>query len=149
MDDLVIRPFSAEDQQATRALVLAGLGEHFGWIDERRNPDLDDIAASYAPPRCVFLVAEVAGELVGAGALRPTDGGAGEIVRVSVQREWRGRGVARTLVMRLLAHGQERGLRRVVVETNNDWHDAIGLYQRCGFVQYAEDEESVYLALSL
>lgn len=149
MDDPVIRPFTAEDQQAARALILEGLGEHFGWVDEQRNPDLDDITASYEPPRCAFLVAEVAGELIGAGALRRTDEAAGEIVRVSVRREWRGRGVARTIITQLLEYAKEQGLRRVEVETNNDWYDAIGLYQRCGFVQYAEDEESVYLTLSL
>ncbi len=149
MDDSVIRPFTAEDQQATRALILEGLGEHFGWIDERHNPDLDDIAASYALPLSSFLVADIAGELVGTGALRYTDEGVGEIIRVSVRRNWRGRGVARAIITRLLAYAKEQGLRRVVVETNNDWYDAIGLYQRCGFVQYAVDEESVYLALNL
>jgi len=35
------------------------------------------------------------------------------------------------------------------VETNNDWYDAIGLYERCGFVEYDRDAESVYLALPL
>src|SRR5262249_6135936 len=57
-DHLIMRPFAPEDQQAAQALILAGLGEHFGWIDERRNPDLVDIAASYAPPDSTFLVAE-------------------------------------------------------------------------------------------
>jgi GNAT superfamily N-acetyltransferase len=149
MDQFVIGLFTPEDQQAARALILAGLGEHFGWIDERRNPDLDDIAASYAPPRCTFLVAESAGKLVGTAALRHVDECTGELVRVSVQREWRGQGVGRLLVARLLACAREQGLERVVVETNNDWYDAIGLYRGCGFSQYAEDDESVYLALDM
>lgn len=148
----IIRPFAAGDQGAARALVLAGLGEHFGWIDERLNPDLDDIAASYAPPDCRFLVAESAGDLVGTGALRRTDkqhGHSGEIIRVSVRREWRGKGIGRAIVERLLTAAVEQGLRRVVIETNKDWDDAIGLYRRCGFARYAEDDVSVYLALDL
>ena len=151
-NQLIIRPFAAEDQLAARALILAGLGEHFGWIDERRNGDLDDIAANYAPPCHTFLVAESAGELVGTGALRHTDEHVGEMVRVSVWCDGRARRQACwsvLLVMRLKACAREQGLGRVVVETNNDWYDAIALYRRCGFVQYAEDDESVYLALDV
>jgi hypothetical protein len=35
------------------------------------------------------------------------------------------------------------------VETNCDWADAIGLYHRCGFSEYARDETSIHLALDL
>jgi GNAT superfamily N-acetyltransferase len=147
--NLIIRPFVPEDQRAARALILTGLGEHFGWVDETRNPDLEDIAASYAPPRGTFLVAVAGDMLVGTGALRRTDGYSGEIVRVSVRRDWRGQGVGRMLVARLLEQAREQGLKRVVVETNNNWYDAIGLYRRCGFAQYAQDDVSVYLMLEL
>src|SRR6478736_3388169 len=47
-DVLVIRPFIPADQAAARALVQAGMGEHFGAIDETRNSDLDDIQAHYS-----------------------------------------------------------------------------------------------------
>jgi len=70
-------------------------------------------------------------------------------VRVSVRRDWRGHGIGRQLVTQLVACAREQGWGRVVVETNNDWFDAIALYQRCGFVQYAEDDESVYLVLDV
>lgn len=41
-----VRPFETRDQVAARKLILSGLGEHFGFIDERLNPDLDDIEFS-------------------------------------------------------------------------------------------------------
>ena len=37
---MLIRAFEPRDQAAARQLILAGLGEHFGWIDETCNPDL-------------------------------------------------------------------------------------------------------------
>src|SRR5690242_17481186 len=40
---LVLRQFAPHDASAMRQLVLAGLGDHFGIIDETMNPDLDDI----------------------------------------------------------------------------------------------------------
>ena len=32
-DEVIIRPFVPGDQTAARALILAGLAEHFGWAD--------------------------------------------------------------------------------------------------------------------
>ena len=66
---MLIRSFEPRDQTAARQLILAGLGEHFGWIDETCNPDLDDVTANYVEPGHVFLVAEIGGELVGTGGL--------------------------------------------------------------------------------
>ncbi len=86
-----IRAFVPADQDATRALILAGLGEHFGVIDPALNPDLDDIAAEYLACGHAFLIAEATGSLVGAGGLRVT-GQEGQIVRVSVAPAARRRG---------------------------------------------------------
>jgi ribosomal protein S18 acetylase RimI-like enzyme len=144
-----IRPFEAGDQEAARGLILAGLGEHFGWIDEARNPDPDDIAAHYVAPDHAFVVAQLGGELVGTGALVPEGEGTGRLVRMSVSSEHRRWGIGRALVDHLAAEARRRGYGRLLVETNNDWYDAIGLYERCGFVEYDRDAESVYLALPL
>jgi len=143
-----IRPFAPGDQPAAQLLVLEGLGERWGWIDETRNPDLDDIAAHYLAPGHYFVVVEQDGELIGTGALvaEGADGeSAGRIVRMSVAREHRGRGLGRALVEHLLDEARRRGYRRVLVETTREWHDAIRLYERCGFVAYARDDEDVHL----
>ena len=146
-----IRPFAPGDQLAARRLILEGLGERWGWVDETRNPDLDDIAAHYLAPGHYFVVVERDGELIGTGALvaEGAEGAkrqaTGRIVRMSVAREHRGRGLGRALVEHLLDEAQQRGCRRVLVETTREWHDAIRLYQRCGFVEYARDDEDVHL----
>ncbi len=36
---------------------------------------------------------------------------------------------------RLLEHARSSGYRRVILETNDDWHDAIAFYEACGFTQ--------------
>ena len=66
---MVVRPFETRDQTAARSLVLEGLGEHFGFIDESLNPDLDDIQASYPAAGHVFLVAESEGSIDGTAGL--------------------------------------------------------------------------------
>jgi hypothetical protein len=45
---LHIIPFTPAHQSAARNLILQGLGDHWGWIDEQINMDLEDIAASYS-----------------------------------------------------------------------------------------------------
>jgi ribosomal protein S18 acetylase RimI-like enzyme len=143
-----IRPLAPTDQTAARALILEGLREHWGWLDPRLNPDLEDIAASYLTPGHVFLVAESGQTLAGTGAL-VIDGDSGQIVRVAVHPQWRRRGVGRALVIALLDAARARGLTRVWMETNDDWLDAIGLYRRCGFQEFDQREGCVFMALNL
>jgi GNAT superfamily N-acetyltransferase len=146
---LVIRPFTTSDQAATRSLILAGLADHFGTLDERLNPDLNDIAATYLCTGSQFIVAELDGEIVGLGALITESSDTGRIVRMSVARHHRGRGIGRTLVKHLLDAARARGDQRVVVETTDDWSDAIGLYHACGFTQFDHRDGDIHLAIDL
>ena len=105
-----IRPFEPRDQIPARQLILNGLGEHFGWIDETRNPDLDDIAANYLQRGNVFVVAEIGGELVGTGGLITVDANTARIVRMSVSRNHLRKGIGRALVMHLLDVARQRNI---------------------------------------
>lgn len=144
-----LRPFAAADQDGVRRLILAGLGEHFGAVDERLNPDLDDIWAGYVRPGHLVVVAEIGDELVGTGTLISERPGVGRLVRMSVSSRHRRHGIGRALVAHLVERARERGYRRLLIETNDDWHDAIGLYQACGFVEEERSAGSVHLALAL
>ncbi|HZC05508.1 MAG TPA: GNAT family N-acetyltransferase [Ktedonobacterales bacterium] len=145
-----LRPFTPADQEAARALILAGLGERFGFVDETRNPDLDDIAAYYPARGHQFLVAEQAGALVGTGGLLFEDDGATcQLVRVSVRRDLRRQGIAQVIVTALLSRARKHGRQRVWVETDEPWHDAIALYQRLGFAITTRRDGLVFLELAL
>lgn len=111
------------------------------------------LAALYAPeanhildvqallqPEIDFLVAEQAGELLGCGATRRMPGAPdtagqayGEVKRMYVRPEHRGRRLAeqilRTLEARLLAGGMALAL----LETGRDQIEAVRLYERCGY----------------
>lgn len=140
--ELKIRPFTQQDQSATRQLILDGLGGHFGFIDETMNPDLDNIWQNYVMPGDIFIVAESAGQIVGTGALVTETTGVGRLVRMSVSADWQRRGIGRRLVQYLITQAKEVGYQQLLVETNHDWYDAIGLYKSCGFHEYDRDEES-------
>jgi ribosomal protein S18 acetylase RimI-like enzyme len=143
-----IRSFNSLDQVAIRQLVLEGLGERWGYIDETRNPDIDDITGHYVSRGHVVLIAEDDTGLLGTGTLVVEDGAA-HMVRVTVKLTERCRGIASAIVEELVEIARERAVRRIEVETNNDWYSAIRLYERHGFVEYDRDIESVYLAKEL
>ncbi len=107
---VTIRAFRPDDQEAARILILAGLGEHFGFIDESMNPDLDDIQRSYKANGAVFVVAEARGGIVGTGALIEKAPETGRLVRMSVSPHHRGKGIGRALVGRLLSEAPREGI---------------------------------------
>jgi GNAT superfamily N-acetyltransferase len=117
-------------QSAFRQLVLDGLAEHWGEVDETLNPDLEDVGFTYRND--VVLVAVEAGRPVGTGILvfQPP---AGEIVRMSVHRDRRRRGIGATLVSALIRSARAQGLDHLVVETNAAWTEARSFYEQTGF----------------
>lgn len=131
MSDLSIQQFTPADQPAAKALILQGLEEHWGALDLSLNPDLNDIAASYATG--VFLCAWLDGELAGTGAIVPEGEGVMRVVRMSVQKERRRMGIASQILIALLSEARRRNGHTVVLETTETWDDAIGFYLRHGF----------------
>jgi len=85
-DDIRIEHFDPAMQDAFRTLVLDGIAERWGAVDESLNTDLDDINSHYGSDR--VLIAVDGATVVGTGILliRATEG---EIVRMSVHRNYR------------------------------------------------------------
>jgi GNAT superfamily N-acetyltransferase len=117
-------------QDAFRSLVLDGMAERWGSFDESLNTDLDDIHGHYGDD-CV-LVALDSSLVVGTGILR-LQAAEGEIVRMSVHRDHRRRGIATQILVELVHLASECGVNRVVVETNVEWKEAHSLHEASGF----------------
>jgi GNAT superfamily N-acetyltransferase len=128
-----IRRFIPSDQEAVRTLIIEGLAEHFGAIDDRFNHDLDDIASHYTAS--YFVVAEAKGEIIGTGCLVPQGGDLAQIVRMSTARAHRRRGVGRAVLAALIGHARTAGIHRVILTTNEEWDDAPGFYSASGFTE--------------
>lgn len=146
---MIIRFFGPGDQDAARRVVVAGLGEHFGFIDESLNPDLDDIQASYIASGQLFLVAESEGSIVGTAGLLFESPDEVRIVRMSVRSTHRRRGIATVLLSALIDEARERSLGALAVRTQPEWVDATSFYTRAGFERFSADEVDVHLRLDL
>ena len=102
-----------------------------------------------APGRGAFLLAWEEGQPVGCGAVRRIEGQAGEIKRMYVCPEARGKGAARALLEALEAEARALGLSRLVLETGVRQRAAIALYERAGFHSTAAFGEYMKSPLSL
>jgi putative acetyltransferase len=144
---IVIEPFRPADQAEVKRLILAGLAEHWGALDPAKNPDLNDIASTYAG--FSFLVARQDGKIVGTGALVPRDNGTAEIVRMSVAKDARRTGIGRAVLHALCARAAALGFRSIVLETTETWDEVVAFYLTNGFRVTHRRDGDVYFALHL
>ena len=94
-----------------------------------RLPDLDDIETSYDGDGVLVAVCAL---VVGTGVLMLRAPEA-EVVRMAVWRDYRRRGIATRLLSELICLASERGINRIVVETNAKWTEPRSLYEKAGF----------------
>lgn len=80
-----------------------------------------------------FFVLREDGAAVGCGGVLLVDGEYGEIKRMFVRPEYRGRGFGRVILAHLVAHAQGLGFGIVRLETGADQVEAISLYASAGF----------------
>ncbi|MDO9121461.1 MAG: GNAT family N-acetyltransferase [Anaerolineaceae bacterium] len=146
-NDISLLPFQPADQAEVKQFVLAGLVEHWGFLDYTLNPDLNDIAASYADG--LFLVALQDGRIVGTGALLPRSEYSAEIMRMSVSAELRRSGLGRAILQRLCREAKAMGFQKIILETTETWQGVIEFYLNFGFHITHHQDEDVYFALDL
>lgn len=95
------------------------LVRHLAFANEHSPPEdvhaLD--AAGLSGPDITFYGARHGGRLLGVGALKELDQAHGELKSMHTAEAWRGRGVGRALVDRLLDVARRRRYRRVSLET--------------------------------
>jgi putative acetyltransferase len=90
-------------------------------------------ANEVAEGRGAFLIARRDGKPVGCGAVRTIEPGTGELKRMYVAPEERGKGVGRALLSALESQARALGLTRLVLETGIRQDAAIALYRSAGF----------------
>ena len=107
---------------------------------QRFDEEVASLPGKFAGPRGKLLIAEVEGTEAGCIALRPLDElgpRVCEMKRMYVRAEYRGMGIGRLLVQRLLDEARAAGYE--VMKLDTDTHEkfaaAIALYRSVGFTQ--------------
>jgi ribosomal protein S18 acetylase RimI-like enzyme len=115
------------------------LEQYYAELDDRFEGGFDVSAAlplgldELAPPHGLVLVARIDAQPVGCGAVKLADPRAGEIKRMWVATEARGRGLGGRILAELEARAMQAGKSEVRLETNRSLTEAIGLYRSRGY----------------
>ena len=143
---LRIVPFRPENQDFTKKLINPGLSEHWGFLDQSRNPDLNDIANAYKDG--VFLIAWLGDEIIGTGALIQHSELVAQIVRMSVAAHARRQGIGCKILETLVQAAKDRGFKKVVLETTQSWLGVIHFYTSFGFqITHYENGDAYFFLL--
>ncbi|WP_096188832.1 GNAT family N-acetyltransferase [Evansella halocellulosilytica] len=148
-DRLVIQILNEENEEKCKELILLGLKERFGFIDHTLNPDLHKMFDYYSQNNRLFLTGFIDDTLVCTGALVEEKNTVGRIVRMSVKKEYRGRGIARRLLRELEDAAKNKGYRVIVIETNNRWKSALSLYHSSGYIDYLNDGDCTHMSKTI
>lgn len=122
--------------------VRAMLKEYVEWIGldlafQEIDAELDGLPGEYAPPRGALFVAIDGDRYLGMIALRPIHGPVGEMKRLYVRPDARGRGLARQLIAGLCDEAKRLGYSELRLDTLPMMGDAQALYEHCGFADIA------------
>jgi ribosomal-protein-alanine acetyltransferase len=123
-----VRVATADDLDAVMAIERPVFG-HEAWSEEMMRRDMADA-------NCYYLVGELVGtgQIVGyAGLLCAPGSGEGDIQTIAVSPLARGRGLARVMMVDLIAEAAHRGANRLFLEVRSDNPIAIGLYRNLDF----------------
>jgi GNAT superfamily N-acetyltransferase len=106
-----------------------GLPSDFQNFEEERK----SLPGVYGPPKGRLLLASIQGNPVGTAALRPLREGSCEAKRLYVRPEYRGRGVAGALLVRLIDEARAAGYEEMYGDTLQSMKSALRLYRQIGF----------------
>jgi DNA-binding MarR family transcriptional regulator/GNAT superfamily N-acetyltransferase len=121
------------------AVAQTCLRTYFAEIDTRFEDGFDPGASLSAhigelvEPAGLLLVARLAGEPVGCGAIKFSGREPAQIKRMWVAGHLRGLGLGRRLLHELESQAARRGVAVVRLETNRSLNEAINLYRSCGY----------------
>lgn len=149
---LLDEPVSIAPEPATSAEARACLHAYYSEL-QRLFPTGFDVAASVSatpdevsPPRGEFLLVRAGGRPKGCGAVKTLGPGVGEIKRMWLHPELRGRGVGQRLLAQLEASGRALGHHTLRLDTSSHLPAAIKLYRRSGYREVPAYNDNPYAA---
>jgi GNAT superfamily N-acetyltransferase len=118
--------------------------------------ELRNFREIFLPPAGECFIARVAGEPVGMIMLKPHGEDTGEMNRMYVREQARGRGLGRALCTALIDEARRLGYRRIVLDALYRHREALPLYESVGFRRVfdpdafgAGDERIIHMQLDL
>jgi phosphinothricin acetyltransferase len=136
--EAVIRPARASDAAAIAAIYNQGIEDRIATLEtELRTPEERRQWMAARGPRHPVVVAEIGGVVAGWGSLNPYSPRAAyqhvADFSVYVERGWRGKGLGRRLLDRLIEIAREIGYHKMMLSAFPFNTSGVALYERMGF----------------
>ena len=143
MENVLLRQFSEEDQEALYELHIAGLEQTNSLISgearEVLDQDLKNICNTYIHNNGEFLVAKTDNKIVGIGGLKKVDKETAEIKRMRVEEISQGKGIGSLILDKLIERAHELGYKKLILDTSTTQIPAHRLYESRGFREYKRE----------
>jgi putative acetyltransferase len=124
------------------------------WLDKynlREEADmivLNDPQGKIMDKGGVIYVALANGEAVGTAAMVPEHDGIYELAKMAVTEQWQGRGISKLLLEKCLGWAKEKQAVKVELFSNSQLKNALGLYEKYGFV-YVDVKDSPFVTADI
>jgi putative acetyltransferase len=151
-----IREATNKDQPAVTKLIY-GILEDYKLKHDPNSTDADlmDIEKNYTARNGLFdLLEDENGKIIATVGLYKIDDETCELRKMYLDKNQRGKGLGKFLLEHALKRARELGYKKVVLETASVLKEAIGLYEKYGFIKYQADhlsnrcDQSYYLELN-
>ena len=134
--EIIIRSASNADCGRVQNLVFGVLRE-YGLEPDLQGTDRDiaDIEAHYIARGGIFeLLENEDGELLGTVGLYPMSAETVELRKMYFSKELRGKGFGKKMLQRMIERARQLGFKKIYLETATVLREAVGLYEKFGFV---------------
>ena len=118
--------------------VIAILGQTSREYAEKKVKEI----SSYIPPDGIYYILQVGNKIAGMGALRKLKINVGEVKRMYIRPEFRGRGLGKAMLEELLKKGKEFGYTTILLDSGPFMNAAQYIYHSAGFQDREEYPES-------
>lgn len=102
------------------------------------DPTTDSLFELFETEGSVYFIAEDQGKILGGCGIFPTEGLPktwAELVKFYVDKNARGKGVGRDLLLQCFQWAKENGYKQLYLETLPELNKAVGIYEKAGFTK--------------
>ena len=109
------------------------------WLDKYKLTESHDLMVLDDPKGTILdhggfiWLAKAGDEIVGSAALMNERHGLFELAKMSVTKDWQGKGIGKILIEICLKKAKETGVKRLILFSNHQLQTALKLYEKYGF----------------
>ena len=144
INDIEIINIVKKYEKEAKKVIVDGLKEYFEEYDESLNSDLKNIYETYNKDNHFFILGVYNNKVVATSGLIKENENTGRIVRMSVKKEFRQKGVASLMIRKIEKIAKNNNCEKLLLETTKTWEKAIKLYRKNNYKIYKKDERNIY-----